>query len=133
MSPKKPPRMFQYKASPGPRTSQLTGVDNVEYYSLSSSDYNSDQSSPRGRPANRQLRTQESRQRFSVERAQAGYRQAVVTCQYKRKHYSEISLDKNTVVRVMEGAQSSDTKQWWRVQTDQGMAGFYPALYLRQI
>ena len=92
---------------------------------------------------------QESRQRFSVDRAQAGYRQAVVTCQYKRKHYSEvrrheadislrvsffqISLDKNTVVRVLEGLQSSDTKQWWRVQTEQGMAGFYPALYLRQI
>ena len=34
---------------------------------------------------------QDSRQRFSVDRAGAGYRQAVVTCQYKRKHYSEVS------------------------------------------
>ena len=119
MSPKKPPRMFQYNPSPAARNNQITpdrsshlspdrtshlspdskmlgGVDNGEYYSVSSSDYNSDlslsdQSSPRGRPANRQVRTQDSRQRFSVDRAGAGYRQAVVTCQYKRKHYSEVS------------------------------------------
>ena len=143
MSPKKPPRMFQYNPSPAARNNQITpdrsshlspdrtshlspdrtshlspdrtshlspdrtshlspdskmlgGIDNGEYYSVSSSDYNSDlslsdQSSPRGRPTNRQLRTQDSRQRFSVDRAGAGYRQAVVTCQYKRKHYSEVS------------------------------------------
>ena len=94
---------------------------------MSSSDYNSDVSlsdhSPRAR--------------------------ALVTCQYKRKHHSEvnrhdklrsptfdicdvlqISLDVNTLVTVLKAAPNNN---WWRVQTEHGLAGFYPANYLRQI
>ena len=92
MSPKKPPRMFHYNnnISPAPPHSKkphtqeslrsfnvpiskslgeslptsrsMQGVENGEYFSVSSSDYNSDMSlsdhSPRGRPPNRQTRTQ---------------------------------------------------------------------------
>ena len=42
----------------------------------------------------------------------------------------QISLSKNTIVRVLDGMPHSD---WWRVETDQGSSGFYPSNYLRHI
>ena len=42
----------------------------------------------------------------------------------------QISLDVNTLVTVLEAAPANN---WWRVRTDHGLAGFYPANYLRQI
>jgi len=57
-------------------------------------------------------------------------RQAMVLNDYKRKHYTEISLVKNTVVRILDGKPQSD---WWRVETEQGLSGYYPSSYLRHI
>ena len=43
---------------------------------------------------------------------------------------TQLSLAANTVVRVLEGRPHSD---WWRVETEQGLSGFYPATFLRHI
>ena len=42
-----------------------------------------------------QQSVQDSRQKFSVDRQVGGGRQAVVTAQYKRKHYSEVRRSDN--------------------------------------
>ena len=42
----------------------------------------------------------------------------------------QISLNKNCIVYVLDGRPHSD---WWRVETEQGLSGFYPSNCLRQI
>ena len=59
--------MLLGSVSPLNECKYIEGVENGEYYGVSSSDYNSDLSEPSPR--------------------------ALVTCQYKRKHYSEVKLD----------------------------------------
>ena len=136
------------------------GVENGEYFGMSapsSSDYHSDLSdrdqdhSPRGRQPGAGLG---AGRQLSVDRAGRHQpRQARVVADYSRKHFTEVSsssswhiyisnlstyllistqlsLAANTVVRVLEGRPHSD---WWRVETEQGLSGFYPATYLRHI
>merc|ERR1712004_64479 len=148
----------QYTSPPlsSPRSVSITSVENSEYYTLpeqmASSDYNSDQStdySPdSGSPSQRQSPPSKSSSydsSHSLRRPpaypqnpgqQAQYsgghprRRAVVLCEYRRKSVSEVSLGKNSVVTVVEG---SPTSEWWKVETDQGVQGFYPASFLRQL
>lgn len=147
MSPKKPPRMYQYGASQASSRRKSMAethtvnipisVENGEYFGMSapsSSDYHSDLSdrdqdhSPRGRQPGAGLG---AGRQLSVDRAGRHQpRQARVVADYSRKHFTELSLAANTVVRVLEGRPHSD---WWRVETEQGLSGFYPATYLRHI
>ena len=132
MSPKKPPRMYQYSSNNnsalGNRRSMAENkqsvnvpisVENGEYFGLSSSDYHSDLSlsdhSPRGRsltrpelaPVSRHNRLSVDRERRdtrhhdmtrhqSVDRLRHNTgawdrsRQAMVLCDYKRKHFTEV-------------------------------------------
>merc|ERR1712223_1100821 len=147
----------QYTSPPlsSSRSVSITSVENSEYYTLpeqmASSDYNSDQStdySPdSSSPPHRQSPPSKSSSydsSHSLRRppaypqnpGQAQYsgghprRRAVVLCEYRRKSVSEVSLGKNSVVTVVEG---SPTSEWWKVETDQGVQGFYPANFLRQL
>ena len=75
------------------------GVENGEYFGVSSSDYHSDMSdhSPRGRSVTRPDMTPVNRHQ-SVDRlrqhtgAWDRSRQAMVLCDYKRKHFTEVRL-----------------------------------------
>eukprot|EP00092_Neocalanus_flemingeri_P015398 GFUD01016662.1.p1 GENE.GFUD01016662.1~~GFUD01016662.1.p1 ORF type:complete len:289 (-),score=45.28 GFUD01016662.1:143-895(-) len=152
--PKKPPRMIQYlhtSSSPGkslhisekPISIPITSVENTEYYTLPdnlvgtpSSDYNSDQSAEFSYDSSPPAKHSFD---FPITNGRGNYshpittphrRRAIVLCEYRRKSISEISLSKNNVVNVLEGAHNSE---WWRVETEQGIQGFYPANFLRQI
>jgi len=150
--PKKPPRMIQYTHGPGsgnsvheekPISIPITSVENTEYYTLPdhligtpSSDYNSDQSaefsydsSPPAKPSI-DIISSGGRRNYSYPTTTPSRRRAIVLCEYRRKSISEISLSKNNVVNVLEGSFNSE---WWRVETEQGSQGFYPANFLRQI
>eukprot|EP00090_Calanus_glacialis_P014141 TRINITY_DN2281_c0_g1_i1.p1 TRINITY_DN2281_c0_g1~~TRINITY_DN2281_c0_g1_i1.p1 ORF type:complete len:554 (-),score=87.29 TRINITY_DN2281_c0_g1_i1:284-1945(-) len=152
--PKKPPRMIQYpqtSLSPGksvhevekPISIPITSVENTEYYTLPdhlvgtpSSDYNSDQSAEfsydSSPPAKQSFDfpISNGRRNYSYPITTPHRRRAVVLCEYRRKSISEISLSKNNVVGVLEGSHNSE---WWRVETETGIQGFYPANFLRQI
>lgn len=116
--PKKPPRLLQYPVTPPdpplPPSQDTPGhVENTEYYALPDQASTSHYALPE-----------------QVSTSPRTRRRAVVLCQYRRKSMSEVSLTKNSVVGVLEGQQSSE---WWRVETQQGVQGFYPANFLRQI
>ena len=40
----------------------------------------------------------------------------------------QISLDRNELVWVVEGREAAE---WWRVQTEAGLQGYFPASFLR--
>jgi len=144
--PKKPPRLIQYPQTPlssgksgKPISLPITSVENTEYYTLpdnTSSDYNSDQSaelsydsSPSGMQS-LDFKILNRTNNYSNTVTTPHRRKAIVLCEYRRKSISEISLSKNTVVNVLEGSHNTE---WWKVETEGGIQGFYPANFLRQI
>jgi len=118
----------------------ITQMASSDYNSDQSTDYSPDSSSPPQRqspPSKSSYESTHSLRRppaYPQSPGQAALypsrRRAVVLCEYRRKSVSEVSLGKNSVVTVVEG---SPTAEWWRVETEQGVQGFYPASFLRQM
>merc|ERR1719320_861892 len=144
--PRKPPRIIHYQQAPlssgksvKPKSVPITSVENTEYYTLTdspSSDYNSDQSAElsydSSPPAKHSLDFTISHGRHNLPYpiTTPSKHRAIVLCEYRRKGISEISLSKNTVVNVLEGSHNTE---WWKVETESGIQGFYPANFLRHI
>lgn len=75
-------------------------------------------------PVHSPRESSKTRQPFSMEQ------KAVVLCEYRRNSNSEISLNRNHKVTLLE---CSPKAKWWRVESESGNQGFFPANFLRKI
>jgi len=58
-------------------------------------------------------------------------RRARVLCEYKQKSNTEVSLQRNELVWVVEGEEG---EEWWFVRSEQAArGGYFPAHFLRVI
>jgi len=82
-------------------------------------------------PQHQQLQPQHQQQQQLQQQGYpplSGLKRARVLCEYKQKGSTEMTCSRNELVWVLE-----EGGEWWRVRSELGRSGFFPASFLRVV